>query len=186
MDRLQLVAHLLDVSLSISTPLGEVSLLESVYRRCAIGLDESEFIIDLIILRMLEFDVILDMAWLSSYHVSIDYFAKTVSLRASDRSKLIVATSQGYQITELFLAYVEEVMLRDRSADLFLGHVIRREGIVVDPAKVEAVLDWEPSKTISEIRSFLDLAGYYRKFIQDFSKIVTPLTLLTKKDVPFV
>ena len=65
----------------------------------------------------------------------------------------------------------------------FLGHVISSEGIIVDPAKVEAVLEWEPPKIIIEIRSFLGLAGYYRKFIQDFSKIVTPLTRLTKKGV---
>ena len=95
MDRLHLVVHLLDDPLSVSTPLGEASLLESVYRRCVVSLDESEFIIDLIVLRMLDFDVILCMDWLSPYHISIDYFAKTVILRASDGSELIVATSQG-------------------------------------------------------------------------------------------
>ena len=68
----------------------------------------------------------------------------------------------------------------------FLGHVISREGIAVDPAKVTAVLDWEPPKTVTEIRSFLGLAGYYRKFIQNFSKISTPLTRLTKKGVQFI
>ena len=68
----------------------------------------------------------------------------------------------------------------------FLGHVISREGIAVDPAKVTAVLDWEPPKTVIEIRSFLGLAGYYRKFIQDFSKIVTPTTHLTRKGVQFI
>ena len=118
MHRLQLVTHPLDVPLSVSTPLGEVSLLENVCRRCVISLDESEFIIDLIVLRMSDFDVILGMDWLSSYHVSIDCFTKTVSLRAFDGSELIVATSQGNQFAESFLAYIEEVMLRDRSADL--------------------------------------------------------------------
>ena len=46
----------------------------------------------------------------------------------------------------------------------FLGHVISREGIAVDPLKVEAVLDWQPLTSVTEIRSFLRLAGYYRKF----------------------
>ena len=61
MDRLQLVAHHLDVPLSVSTPLGEVSLLESIYRRCVISLDEFKFFIDLIVLRMSKFDIILGM-----------------------------------------------------------------------------------------------------------------------------
>ena len=68
----------------------------------------------------------------------------------------------------------------------FLGHVISGEGIAVDPVKVEAVLDWEQLSTVTEILSFLGLAGYYRKFIQDFSRIATPLTHLTKKGVQYV
>ncbi|XP_020243298.1 uncharacterized protein LOC109821528 [Asparagus officinalis] len=66
------------------------------------------------------------------------------------------------------------------------GHVISKDGIAFDPAKVEAVLDWESSKTITKIRSFLGLVGYYSKFIQDFSKIFTPLTRLMKKGVQFI
>jgi len=61
--------------------------------------------------------------------------------------------------------------------------VISGDGIEVDPSKVEAVLDWQQPTTVSEIRSFLGLAGYYRKFIQDFFRIATPLTHLTKKGV---
>uniref|UniRef100_UPI0030C7802E hypothetical protein n=1 Tax=Bradyrhizobium sp. TM233 TaxID=2599801 RepID=UPI0030C7802E len=54
----------------------------------------------------------------------------------------------------------------------FLGHVISKEGIAVDPAKVETVLSWERPKTVTEIRSFVGLAGYYRRFIENFAKIV--------------
>ncbi|KAI3503681.1 hypothetical protein L1887_32130 [Cichorium endivia] len=68
----------------------------------------------------------------------------------------------------------------------FLGHVVNKEGIKVDQAKVEAVKQWEVPKTPSEIRSFLGLAGYYRKFIENFSKIALPLTRLTKNSVKFV
>jgi len=67
----------------------------------------------------------------------------------------------------------------------FLGHVISAQGIVVDPTKVEAVVKWESPKSAKEIRSFVGLAGCYRKFIEGFSKIVTPLTQLTQKDQPF-
>nr|KYP36108.1 Retrovirus-related Pol polyprotein from transposon 17.6 [Cajanus cajan] len=68
----------------------------------------------------------------------------------------------------------------------FLGHVISAEGIVVDPAKVEAVIQWEHSRTATEIKSFIGLAGYYQRFIEGFSRIVMPLTQLTRKDQPSV
>ncbi|KAI3796222.1 hypothetical protein L1987_38888 [Smallanthus sonchifolius] len=67
----------------------------------------------------------------------------------------------------------------------FLGHVINADGIMVDPAKIEAVQEWETPKTPTEIRSFLGLAGYYRRFIQDFSRIASPLTKLTRKEVKY-
>ena len=68
----------------------------------------------------------------------------------------------------------------------FLGHVITNGGIVVDPGKVRDVLKWEPPQTVSEIRSFLGLAGYHRKFIEGLSKIVKPLTSLLEKGKEFV
>ena len=67
----------------------------------------------------------------------------------------------------------------------FLGHVIGNEGVKVDPAKIEAVMSWERPKTPTEVRSFLGLAGYYRRFVKDFSKIATPLTKLTRKNQKF-
>jgi hypothetical protein len=67
----------------------------------------------------------------------------------------------------------------------FLGHIITNEGIAVDPSKVRDVLKWEPPRTVSEIRSFLGLAGYYRRFIEGFCKIVKPLTTLLEKDREF-
>ncbi|XP_073267141.1 uncharacterized protein [Populus alba] len=68
----------------------------------------------------------------------------------------------------------------------FLGYVISVEGVFVDPQKVEAVLKWERSTSVTEIRSFLGLAGYYRRFIEDFSLIATPLTQLTRKNKEWV
>ncbi|GJY21933.1 putative reverse transcriptase domain-containing protein [Tanacetum coccineum] len=67
----------------------------------------------------------------------------------------------------------------------FLGHVINSEGIHVDLAKTESIKDWESPKTPTEIRQFLGLAGYYRRFIEGFSKITKPMTKLTQKSVNF-
>jgi len=63
----------------------------------------------------------------------------------------------------------------------FLGHIISGGGIAVDPSKVEAVSQWDTPKSVTEVRSFLGLAGYYRRFIEWFSKIALPLTQLTCK-----
>ncbi|CAH1430887.1 unnamed protein product [Lactuca virosa] len=67
----------------------------------------------------------------------------------------------------------------------FLGHLVNQDGILVDPPKIEAVMYWEVPKSPSDIRSFLGLAGYYRRIIQNFSKIAVPLTRLTRKAVDF-
>ena len=67
----------------------------------------------------------------------------------------------------------------------FLGHVVTKDGISVDPGKVDVVSNWRRPNTVTEIRSFLGLAGYYRRFIEGFSKIALPLTKLTQKGVKF-
>jgi hypothetical protein len=67
----------------------------------------------------------------------------------------------------------------------FLGHVISAGGVLVDLGKVKNVLNWMPPTTASEIRSFLGLAGYYHRFIKDFSKIAKPMTKLLEKNKAF-
>jgi hypothetical protein len=67
----------------------------------------------------------------------------------------------------------------------FLGHVISDEGIEVDPSKVQDVLDYKSPRSVTQIRSFLRLAGYYHRFIPNFSKIAKPMTKLLEKDAKF-
>lgn len=68
----------------------------------------------------------------------------------------------------------------------FLGHIVNENGIHVDPAKIETVKNWNAPTTPTEVRSFLGLAGYYRRFISNFSKVALPLTTLTQKNKPYV
>jgi hypothetical protein len=68
----------------------------------------------------------------------------------------------------------------------FHGHVLSNGGIMVDPTKVQEVLDWKAPISVHEVRSFLRLAGYYHRFIPDFSKIAKPMTRLLQKDTRFV
>nr|GEV38212.1 putative reverse transcriptase domain, ribonuclease H-like domain, aspartic peptidase domain protein [Tanacetum cinerariifolium] len=67
----------------------------------------------------------------------------------------------------------------------FIGYVINSQGIHVDPAKIKSIKDWASPKTATEIRQFLGLAGYYKKFIEGFSKIASSMTKLTQKKVKF-
>jgi hypothetical protein len=73
--------------------------------------------------------------------------------------------------------WLEEIQL--------LGHVLSAKGIAVDPSKVKDILEWKPPTTVHQVRSFLGLAGYYRRFIPNFSKLVKPITSLLKNDNKF-
>ena len=68
----------------------------------------------------------------------------------------------------------------------FLGYVVSASGLSMNPRKVEAVMSWERPKSVFEIHSFLGLAGYYKRFIEDFSRLAEPMTRLTLKEVKFV
>jgi hypothetical protein len=67
----------------------------------------------------------------------------------------------------------------------FLGHIISKGGISIDPAKVTVIVGWKIPSTVSKVRCFLGLAGYYRRFIEGFSKIAKPMTSLLEKGNEF-
>ena len=68
----------------------------------------------------------------------------------------------------------------------FSGHVKSRDDIRVDLKRMEAIIDWSRPISVTEVRSFLGLTGYYKRFVKDFSKIAAPLTRLTQKNVKFI
>jgi Reverse transcriptase (RNA-dependent DNA polymerase)/RNase H-like domain found in reverse transcriptase len=67
----------------------------------------------------------------------------------------------------------------------FLGHIISKDGLAVDPQKILAITEWRPPTTQTKVRSFLGLAGYYRRFVEGFSILAAPLTQLLQKGVKF-
>src|SRR3954466_2523490 len=68
----------------------------------------------------------------------------------------------------------------------FLGHVISTDGIAVNPSKVQSVLEWTAPTNMKQIQGFLGMVGYYRLFIEGFSKIAGPMTKLVRKNTPFI
>ncbi|WVZ91356.1 hypothetical protein U9M48_037543 [Paspalum notatum var. saurae] len=68
----------------------------------------------------------------------------------------------------------------------FLGHIVSKGGIMVDPSKISSVMDWKVPEVVKEVRGFLGLAGYYRRFIESFSRIAKPMTSLLEKGVLFI
>ena len=103
-------------------------------------------------------------------------YSKTEEEHA-EHLRLVLETLREHQLYAKFSKC--EFWLREVG---FLGHVLSEGGISVDPAKIQSIMDWTAPTTQTEVRGFLGLAGYYRKFVEGFSSIARPMTQLLKKD----
>ncbi|XP_075489564.1 putative mitochondrial protein AtMg00860 [Primulina tabacum] len=101
-----------------------------------------------------------------------------------EHSQHLRTTLQILQDRKLYEKFTKCEFLLERV--VFLGRIISRDGVEVDPSKVKAVKEWLVPKRVTKIHSFLELACYYRKFIQGFSSIVVPLIAFTKKNAKFI
>jgi hypothetical protein len=110
----------------------------------------------------------------------IQVFSKTVE-EHEEHLRIVLGKLRQHQLYAKFSKcefWMEEVA--------FLGHVLSAKGVVIDPSKIEAVSKWQSPKSVTEIRKFLSLAGYYRRFIENFSKIAKPMTELLKSNTSYV
>nr|GEW39776.1 putative reverse transcriptase domain-containing protein [Tanacetum cinerariifolium] len=154
--------------------------------------------------EMGSFDVIIAMDWLSRYQavivcadkiVRISWGRETLIFHVFIDDILIYSKNkkehEEHLRTILKLLKKEELYAKFSKCKFwipkvqFLGHVINSKGIHVDPAKIEFIKDWVSTKSPTEIRQFLGLIGYYRRFIKGFSKIAKPMTKLTQKKIKF-
>ena len=157
----------LKTPLSVTTPLSDALEADIYFPSCPISVVGKDLLADLILLDVIVFiDDILVYSRSEEEHV--------------EHLRIVLQTLREHK---LYAKFSKCEFWLDSVA--FLGHVVSREGIQVDPKKIEAVMDWRRPTTVTEVRSFLGLAGYYRRFMQDFSRIAAPLTRLTQKNVRF-
>jgi hypothetical protein len=105
------------------------------------------------------------------------------SKNKEDHAKLLRIALQVLREHQLYAKFSKCEFWLDQVE--FLGHVISKEGIAINPSKVQSVLDWQAPTNVKEIRGFLGMVGYYRRFIEGFSKIAGPMTKLLRKNTPF-
>ncbi|GJV53639.1 putative reverse transcriptase domain-containing protein [Tanacetum coccineum] len=153
---------------------GAILVAKSPYRSAPSGLEEL-------------IDDLFDQLQGSQYFSKIDLRSGYHQLRVheDDIPKTTFRTRYGhFEFTVMPFGLINAPTIFIDLMNRFLRHVINGSGIHVDPSKIEAVKNWKAPRTPSKVRLFLGLAGYYRRFIEDFSKIAKPLTVLTQKALP--
>ncbi|GJV55979.1 putative reverse transcriptase domain-containing protein [Tanacetum coccineum] len=188
---------------------GKLVGIDTIIRGCTLNFLNHPFNIDLMPVELGSFDIIIGMDWLRKYHavivcdeklVQIPYGNETLIFHGNEsnngrESRLTIIScskAQEYMAKgcQIFLARISAKKEEDKSegkkklkdVPIVWGPM---RGIHVDPAKIESIKDWVSPKTPTEIRQFLGIVGYYRRFIEGFSKIAKSMTKLTQKGIKF-
>ncbi|XP_074327698.1 putative mitochondrial protein AtMg00860 [Apium graveolens] len=120
-----------------------------------------------------------ELSWFVPEFVNTE--EKKTEQKHAEHLRIVLVVLRNEKLYAKFLKY--EFWLKKVH---FLGYVVSSEGVMIDPAKIEAVSNWERPTTPTEVRIFVGLAGYYQRFVQEFTKLAGPLTRLTRKKEKFV
>ncbi|GKC93210.1 putative reverse transcriptase domain-containing protein [Tanacetum coccineum] len=181
----------LGFSYKIKIASGQLVVINKVIRGCKLEIEVHTFNIELIPFGHGSFDVIVGMDWLSRHKAKIVCHEKSgyhqLRVHEDDIPKTAFRTRyRHFEFTVMPFGLTNAPAVFMDLMNRFLWHVINGEGIHVDPSKIKAVKNWEAPRTLSEVCSFLGLVGYYRRFIENFSKITKPLTILNQKNKTYV
>ncbi|GJX71437.1 reverse transcriptase domain-containing protein [Tanacetum coccineum] len=195
----------LDTTYDIEMANGNLVGTNTVIQGATLILLNQPFEIDLMPIKLGSFDVVIGMDWLSKYHARIICDEKVVHILINGETLIIRVfiddiliyscnkeEHADHQRIILELLRKEKLYAKFSKCDFwisivqFLRHLIDNQGLHVDPAKTEAVKNWASPTTPTKIGQFLGLAGYYRRFIKDFSKIAKSLTELTQKNKKYI
>ncbi|WVZ84369.1 hypothetical protein U9M48_031408 [Paspalum notatum var. saurae] len=155
--------------------------------RVSINIRGVEFCTKLIIISSAGIDIILGMETPAKWDVRIDCAKRTVHLTAPDGEKVEVGATNLRLSASMEAKPTEGIRVVCEYPDVFPEELpVSKGGIMVDPSKISSVMDWKVPEVVKEVRGFLGLAGYYRRFIESFSRIAKPMTSLLEKGVPFI
>ena len=168
---------------------------ERVYRECPRKIRESEFLGDLIEFFVMPFGLtnapavfmdLMNRVFRPYVDQFVVVFIDDILVYSKDREnhdthlRVVLETLRKVQLYAKLSKC--EFWLNEVS---FLGHIVSKEGIRVDPKKIKVVVEWKPPRKVTEVHSFLGLAGYYRRFVKGFSMTAAPMTRLLQKNVKY-
>ncbi|GJV67656.1 hypothetical protein Tco_1483165 [Tanacetum coccineum] len=169
-SKLNIPSITIDTFYDIEMANGNLVSTNTVIKGCTLTLLNQPFEIDPMPIKLGSFDIVIDILIYSRNEEEHASHLRII-LELLRKEKLYAKFSK----CDFWIHIVQ-----------FLGHLIDNQGLHVDPAKIEAVKNWTSPTTPTEVRQFLGLAGYYRRFIEGFSKIAKPLTKLTQKNKSYI